>query len=418
MEMKRKISLGNPANQISAKDELNKIKESGEKDAEIIYVPYSEIECNSLNDFPIMKIEQLADDIEKYNFLDPLTIKFNEGSKDKKFRLLGGERRYTAIGLILKRNPDFELFKKGIRCILDKTDLTPVQEEIRIILLNKNRNAEDLPKDFWIKKASRLKELYEQQGVKSNKIVGQIAKDLNVGERQVQRYTNISKNESNILPEIRQAFNESKISIENLSTISSLSKETQENILVLLKEKEKISKKEIDIAKAQTEELQKKLQEQKKEVSELESKNENLEKTIRANEEKANALKERENQMQRELEKVKNQNNNENPKVKELEIKLKELEVKQKQTEEEKKKALESLVKVNEQIKEIETKPKKIELTEEEKKKMFEKYELERLESELSKRLNEFLLKSTKYETTYKETIPKEELIKHVKKLL
>lgn len=415
-----KITLGNAAKKISAGEELNKIKETSEKDYEIVYVPYDQLECNKLNDFPITKIEDLANDIEKFSYLNPLSIKFNDGSQTKKYRILGGERRYNAIGLILKRSPKkfSELFKNGIPCIIDKSDLSPLQEEIRITLLNKTRD--DLPKDFWIKKTKRLHELYEQEGVKESKIVEQIAENLNVGKRQVQRYSTISKNEDNILPEIRQAFNDSKISLENLASISSLDKETQQSLVNLLKEKDKISKSEINVAKAQTEELQKKLAEKKKELDKLEEKNKQLENTIYESEQKVKDFKEYEKKMQEELQKVKKEtlNNKENPKVKELEEQLKELEQKQKIAEQEKQKAYESLNKVTKQIEKLEAKPQIVELTEEEQKKLYEKYEIEHLENELSKKLNEYLMKAKKYEEHYKESISNEEILNRMRKLL
>lgn len=246
-KMQQKFNLSIGGNTASAKDEIQRLQAQDFFDIKL--VPFDEIEANKLNDYPIIEIDELAEEIKVYGLLEPLGLIRNPLDSPVKYRLYSGERRYTAIGNILKEAPDFPAFKNGIPCMIRKA-ADPIDEEIKIILSNKTR---PMSEELRRKKAQRLAELYTlKQETTSEKfnITKKIATDLNIGERQAQRYTAINKK---LIPELQKAFDDSKINLENAASIANMDLAAQKAVLELIEKNKTIGKQEIDLVKKQNE---------------------------------------------------------------------------------------------------------------------------------------------------------------------
>lgn len=239
MAPKNNFSFGNKN---SIKVELDKMKAT-ETGSMYKVVPYDEIETNGLNDYPITEIDQLKEEIKSFGLIKPLGLIPNEpGEGNKKYRLFDGERRFTAIGLLLAEGDD--RFAIGIPCMIDNKILKPVDEEIKLILANTQR---EMTPELKRSKVLRLSELYkkkeEEDGVKLN-ITKLIAGHLNLGERQVQKMNQVN---TNLIPELQDALDDSKLSLDKAAQISSLPKTTQTKVANMIENNSDININKLDL---------------------------------------------------------------------------------------------------------------------------------------------------------------------------
>ena len=93
------------------------------------YIPYEKIIPSKLNDFPVNDIEELTESLRLFGLLQPLVVK---PDGDGTYLLLGGERRYTAIGY--GRQLGYaNWFEDGVRCEIYETDkFSDIDEKIII----------------------------------------------------------------------------------------------------------------------------------------------------------------------------------------------------------------------------------------------------------------------------------------------
>lgn len=406
------FNMGN--NDISAKEELAKIETQEFYKFKII--PYDEIETNILNDYPITDIEDLAKSIKKSGLIQPLGVILNKNDEDKshkKYRLYNGERRYTAIGLILKEEPNHPAFKKGIPCMVENKDLSPIEEEIKLILANKQR---DTTEEFRRKKAERLVELYrkieEETGEKFN-ITKKVAEDLQIGERQARRYTSLEK----LIPELKDAFDSAKFNLENAANIANMDEESQKAILALIQANQQIGKEELALVKTEREALKKELDKVTDQIKKNETENKALRDLLN---EKEDAIKKASldeetlrTQIKSELEK----SNPSEDKIEELKNELDRISDKNKRLEEEKK-AAQITIKENEKnlsdLKEKLNKSSTNEIPESLKEKLREEAAISSLEKELEKKLKEYSINVNNFKNKYKTQIENDDFIKKV----
>ena len=294
--MKQKYNFSMPGGKTSVRDELNKL--DSVEDFNFKIIPYVEIEPNKINDYPITDIEQLAYDIRASNYLEPLGVICNPEGSPKKYRLFSGERRYTAIGMILQEDPDYPLFKKGIPCMV-KRNLNEIDEEIMLILANKQRN---MTEDFKQQKARRLIRLYEmkqeQTGEKIN-VTKKVSEELGIGIRQAQRY---SKIERSLIPELQAALDESKISLENAANIAGMDEASQRLTLQLLETNKSISAKEISRIRDENRAMAEKLSALEADILERSKETESLRQEVHDKERQLSAAAEQETRLRSKLE--------------------------------------------------------------------------------------------------------------------
>lgn len=409
MSAKQKFNFdfGKTSGNESAGDVLKKIETQAYHNYQVI--PYEDIEANIMNDYPISDIEELEKEIRQYGLITPLGLIANAEEAiqkgHKKYRLLSGERRFTAIGRILEAEPDFPNFKKGIPCMVEKNITDPIEEEIKMILANKQREMTD---EFRRKKAQRLYELYskrqQQTGEKLN-ITKQIASDLEIGERQVQRYNAVNHK---LIPELKEALDAAKLSLEDAAQISNMDESFQETIIQILKSNQEISKKELDFIKNENKVLKKDLEEKKNAISQKDLQIKEIRQDIQKKEAAIDRAKQEEARLLEEIEKEHTENAPDLDKISSLEKQIQKLQTEKKSLEENAREYESILQESENAIKRMElelaekTLPQKAELTELERQKISKEAELFSLQKEIEKKLYEYTISLSSFREQFK----------------
>lgn len=135
---------------------------------------------------------------------------------------------------------------------------------------------------------SRLKELYEAKKVKGEikNINAEIAKQLNISERQARKYTTAEK----LIPELSELLNNNGIDLNQADKFGKLDEDAQKSILTIIKKNGDIENAEFQSIKKLSEERAKEAEQYKKELDsvlkELNEKNQ----TLQVLEEKINQI--------------------------------------------------------------------------------------------------------------------------------
>lgn len=190
------------------------------------YIPYEKIIPSKLNDFPVNDIEELTESLRLFGLLQPLVVKPNG---DETYLLLGGERRYTAIGY--GRQLGYaNWFEDGVRCEIYETDkFSDIDEKIIIYEQNiHNRNLQET----YLEKVKTLCDLYklkfeDDPAFSAKKLIEIMAKKLGVGSRQTQKVVFVA---TSAAPWIVQAVDEKKMTIDTASIISHLEDNAQKEL--------------------------------------------------------------------------------------------------------------------------------------------------------------------------------------------
>lgn len=417
---------GIPENKGSnAGDELRKIE--AKKDFNFQIISYDKIIPNPKNDYPMDELEELAESIDKNGLIHiPRIVPDGDG----KYRMISGERRYRAIGLICDQGEPKYIsapkYKNGIPCMIEDSNLSEVDEEIRLIAANED--VRDRNDALRRKKIARLNELYEikrQEKGDNSSITKKIAKDLNIGERQVQRYNAVNQK---LIPELQEAFDNSKITLEKAAQFSALDTDTQKMIVELLEYNKNINKEEIELIKKAAEKKEKDLLNDLRELTEkansADLKNDALERQLN---EKENALlknKEAEDSLRRKIEEELKENNPDQEKINDLKNKLDQLKKDYRETEKEKEEINQKLEQAQKELNEIRKelqqaqKPQKEEkrnsLSPEEKIKLKESFEITNIIADIRKSMNQLFVKSEAYKKKYKEILTGEEIYNEI----
>ena len=237
---KRDFSLGQGLGNFNPTNLANGV--NNQRWGKVIYVSPQMIMPNPKNKYEVVDIEDLADNISMYGLLQPLIVK--GPFPDNKYMLLGGERRWTAVGKVIETNPEAAKKLEKIPIVVyGPADMDEVDEEI--IIRETNRLARDMSKyqmqDIW-----ELNDLYKQKKERGEEvppnIVKHIAEKMGVGVRQVQKIISIDEH---LIPDIKEEMEESGLTINQASKIAHLSKEKQEEVHDLIKEQGSISMEEI-----------------------------------------------------------------------------------------------------------------------------------------------------------------------------
>ena len=105
----------------SAATDLKKLEGDARDIFNFQHVDYSLIDVNDMNDFEISDIETLKESIRKNGLLQPLILKPLDNGR---YRIIAGERRYHAIGDLLKE--DSSRFAAGIPAKIERMDLSEI----------------------------------------------------------------------------------------------------------------------------------------------------------------------------------------------------------------------------------------------------------------------------------------------------
>ena len=151
------------------------------------YIPKEKIVSNPKNEMYTQDgIEALKESILINGLRHNLSVLYNPDNDT--YRLVSGERRYHAITNMSDKEYN-DLFPAGIPCKVEKSEITEIDEEIMLISANHDVRESSMEVKRW--EVSRLKELYEAKKIKGEikNINAEIAKQLNISERQARKYT-------------------------------------------------------------------------------------------------------------------------------------------------------------------------------------------------------------------------------------
>ncbi len=212
------------------------------------------------------------------------------------YRLVSGERRYRAITQMDSKDYS-RLFPTGIPCKVEKSDVSDIDEEIMLISANHDVREPSMEVKRW--EVSRLKELYEAKKLKGEikNINAEIAKQLNISERQARKYTTAEK----LIPELSELLNANGIDLNQADKFGRLDEDAQKSILNIINSNGNIENAEYQSIKKLSEEraeeakkykaaldaASKQIEEQESTVKFLENRINELEKTPETEKSKA-----------------------------------------------------------------------------------------------------------------------------------
>lgn len=248
------------------------------------YIPKEKIVSNPKNEMYTQDgIEALKESIIINGLRHNLSVLYN--SDNDTYRLVSGERRYHAISSMTDKEYN-QLFPAGIPCKIEKSEITEIDEEIMLISANHDVRESSMEVKRW--EVSRLKELYEAKKVKGEikNINAEIAKQLNISERQARKYTTAEK----LIPELSELLNNNGIDLNQADKFGKLDENAQKSILTIIKKNGDIENAEFQSIKKLSEERAKEAEQYKKELDsvlkELNEKNQ----TLQVLEEKINQI--------------------------------------------------------------------------------------------------------------------------------
>ena len=201
-------------------------------------------------------IEALKESILINGLRHNLSVLYNPDNDT--YRLVSGERRYHAITSMSDKEYN-DLFPAGIPCKVEKSEITEIDEEIMLISANHDVRESSMEVKRW--EVSRLKELYEAKKIKGEikNINAEIAKQLNISERQARKYTTAEK----LIPELSELLNNNGIDLNQADKFGKLDEDAQKSILTIIEKNGKIDNAEFQSIKKISEERAKEAEQYK-----------------------------------------------------------------------------------------------------------------------------------------------------------
>lgn len=249
------------------------------------YIPKEKIVSNPKNEMYSQDgIDALKESILINGLRHNLSVLFDA---DKNvYRLVSGERRYRAISKMTDKEYN-ALFPSGIPCKVEKSNINEIDEEIMLISANHDVRESSMEVKRW--EVSRLKELYEAKKLKGEikNINAEIAKQLNISERQARKYTTAEK----LIPELSELLNANGIDLNQADKFGKLDEDAQKSILLVLKANNgKIENAQFQEIKKLSEERELEAKKYKEALDEAQKKIEHQKNTVRFLENKINEL--------------------------------------------------------------------------------------------------------------------------------
>lgn len=207
------------------------------------FIPKEKITPNEKNrNYSQNNIEALSESIIINGLRHNLSV-IPDNNSDM-YRIVSGERRYHAINLMDEKTYK-ELFPAGIPCKVEKSNISEIDEEIMLISANHDIRETSVEEKRW--EIRRLKELYEAKKLSGEitNISKEIAKQLNISQRQAIKYVNAEK----LIPELSDLLNQNGISLEDASKFSRLDEWAQLKIVEMLNAKGSINAEELESIK-------------------------------------------------------------------------------------------------------------------------------------------------------------------------
>ena len=244
--MAKKFNLNNKSSSKTLGEKAKILENKSEFDFR--QIPFEEIKVNSKNFYNLTAIEDFAQNIKENGLMHNIEVLDISNTEKKEFRILSGERRYQAIKHLRETGVKFDT----LPCKVIK-GLNEIDEEIHLIKGNSDTRV--ISEEEKRKQIERLNELYniknKYQGTKIN-AKKEIAKELQVSERTIERYNNIN---NKLIPELQDFFDNKLITLTEGDKFAKLDEQVQFAILEVLKQQNKISKEEIEIIKTENSKL-------------------------------------------------------------------------------------------------------------------------------------------------------------------
>lgn len=244
------------------------------------YIPKEQIISNPKNEkYTQDGIEALKESILINGLRHNLSVLYDPDNNN--YRLISGERRYHAICQMNDKEYNLH-FPAGIPCKVEKSDISDIDEEIMLISANHDVRESSMEVKRW--EVSRLKELYEAKKLTGEikNINAEIAKQLNISERQARKYTTAEQ----LIPELSEMLNSNGIDLNQADKFGKLDEDAQKSILNILKRNGNIENAEFQSIKKLSEEREAEAKKYKAELDEATKLIEEKENTVKILEEK------------------------------------------------------------------------------------------------------------------------------------
>lgn len=210
---------------------LNEVsKAEKQKKFSISDIHIDDIVPNAMNQYSVDSIEELKFSILHNGLKQNLEVYKIPGGK---YRLLTGERRYTALGELVKEgHHEFEL----VPCLV--TDLSdnelPLSEKSKELyaLVTTNSEARELTDGDRMFQVNSLKSIYKELKENGVKLTGNmndlIAEQLNISPRQVKRFNYVEEHGTE---KVKEKLANNEISLNTAENVAHLSPAQQTKII-------------------------------------------------------------------------------------------------------------------------------------------------------------------------------------------
>ena len=268
--MAKKFNLGRDKSNEKSLAEKADILDN-KSDFDLRFIEIDKIVPNPNNFYELNGIKELSENIKEFGLNQNLEVVEIHDNGEKKYRLIGGHRRYEAIKLLINDGDD--RFKK-VPCKVNRS-LNEIEEQLRLI--KSNSDTRELTPQEKREQMKQLIELYKKKqeitGEKIN-IKKEVAAASGTYPKTVERYDNIN---NRLIDELKEYFDSSKITFTDAYNFATLTEEAQLAILDLLKSKDKVTKEELKTIKEANKQLSDENEKNKKALEEKETLIHNLE---------------------------------------------------------------------------------------------------------------------------------------------
>lgn len=268
--MAKKFNLGRDKSNEKSLAEKADILDN-KSDFDLRFIEIDKIVPNPNNFYELNGIKELSENIKEFGLNQNLEVVEIHDNGEKKYRLIGGHRRFEAIKLLINDGDD--RFKK-VPCKVNRS-LDEIEEQLRLI--KSNSDTRELTPQEKREQMKQLIELYKKKqlltGEKIN-IKKEVAAASGTYPKTVERYDNIN---NRLIDELKEYFDSSKITFTDAYNFATLTEEAQLAILDLLKSKDKVTKEELKTIKEANKQLSDENKKTKKALEEKETLIHNLE---------------------------------------------------------------------------------------------------------------------------------------------
>ncbi len=198
------------------------------------FLALNEIVPNEKNSaFVQVDIEQLRDNILLNGLLHNLVVVLQD---DGRYRLISGERRWRAIGLMTEEERS-KIFPNGIPCHVYKEFGSSLEEEFAIVSANnETRSLDDDTKKYSINVCMEYINALKLKGEKVD-VAKRLAEALNVSVKTATKYVKTTA----LIPELAKQYESGNITLNAAATYGGMSESVQEEVSEIIQNEGSVS---------------------------------------------------------------------------------------------------------------------------------------------------------------------------------